>query len=331
MTIQLPSRTFFEASKGRTYSYVHIRPAGTATHPTLLLLHGFPSHVPDWTRQIDHFARLGYGIIACDLLGFGQSSKPADASSYRLKPMADQLHRLLDAAGVQRVVGIGHDIGSTLLSRFAAYHPDRFMGLVFLAVGPPKLGTRFDLDSVNAATRRAMGFELLGYINWLSDGDDQGQQAQPVLERNAASAMSLLFARDPRAWDEWLRPLNKMQQFVTEDRRVPLGEWYTSDLQRRHLEAFGREGGHTGSTRWYRMWRDNLFAPDEEGFEELLLSQPALLVAPTGAGQQEQMLAAWAPRLTVRHVDSGHWLHLEKAAETNAAVQEFLDTLGSGA
>ncbi|KID74217.1 Bifunctional epoxide hydrolase 2 [Metarhizium brunneum] len=326
MTLQLPARNSFEASKGHTYSYIHLRPQ-TPAKPTLLFLHGFPSHIPDWTRQVDHFASLGYGILACDLLGFGQSSKPTDPSSYRLKPMADELCQLLDAAGIKVAIGIGHDIGCTILSRLAAYHPDRFTALVFLAVGPPKLGTRFDLDLINDMTRRAMGFELLGYINWLSDRDDGKTQA--MLEKNAASAMSLLFARDRQAWNEWFHPLHKMRQFVTEDRRVPIGEWYTHDLQRLHLEAFHREGGYTGSTRWYRMWRDNLFAPDEKGFEELLLTRPTLLVAPSGAEQQEQMLAAWAPQLTVHYVDAGHWVHLERAAETNAAMERFLDTLSS--
>jgi pimeloyl-ACP methyl ester carboxylesterase len=322
MTFQLPPRKSFEATAGHTYSYIHIAPKDPAS-PTLLFLHGFPSHTPDWKYQIEHFSSRGYGVIACDLLGFGQSSKPTDPSSYRLKPVAQELNQLLDAVNVHKVVGVGHDIGSTLLSRFAAYHPDRFTGLVFLAVGPPKLGTPFDLDLINNMTKQAMGFELLGYINWLSTCED----AQAKLEKNSASAMSLLFARDRHAWIEWFHPLNKMDEFVSRDQRLPIGDWYTDDLQRRHLEAFNKAGGYTGSTWWYRMWRDNLFAPDEEGYEDVTLTQPSLFIAPAGSEQQEQMLKAWVPHLTVKFVDSGHWVHLEQAAETNAAIEEQLDRL----
>lgn len=326
MAPQLASRKSFEASNGHTYSYIHTA-ATTTSKPTLLFLHGFPSHIADWKYQIDHFTSLGYGILACDLLGFGQSSKPKDPSSYRPKSMADEITRLLDALGLDKVIGIGHDIGSTLLSRFAAYHQDRFLAVIFLAVGPPKLGTPFNLDFINNMTKQAMGFELLGYINWLSTYDEK---VQGILEKNTSSAMSLLFARDRQAWKEWFHPLNMMEQFVTQDKRAPIGEWYTEDLQRQHLEDFHKEGGYTGSTRWYRMWHDNLFAPDEKGFEQVTLTQPSLFVAPQGAEQQEQMLREWAPQLTVEYVDSGHWVHLERASETNAAIERFLSTCNLG-
>lgn len=238
--------------------------------------------------------------------------------------MADEIARLLDAVGVHKVVGIGHDIGSTILSRLVTYHPDRFIAVVFLAVGPPKLGTPFNLDFINDMTKKAMGFELLGYINWLSANDNN---AQHKLETNAASVMSLLFAQDRKTWNEWFHPLNKMEQFVTEDKRAPIGKWYSDSLQKQHLDAFSSKGGYTGSTRWYRMWRDNLFAPDEKGYEEVELTQPCLFVAPTGSEQQKQMLEAWVPNLAVEYVDSGHWVHLERASETNDAITKFLDTI----
>lgn len=323
MAFSLPPRKYFNAPKDHTYSYIHIPPS-TPAKPSLLLLHGFPSHIPDWTGQIEHFSKLGYGIIACDLLGFGDSSKPTDTSCYRLKPMAVELAQLLDSVGVHRVIGIGHDIGSTILSRLAAHHPDRFIALVFLAVGPPRLGTPFNLDFINDMTKKAMGFELLGYIYWLSADDNN---AQGKLETNAESAMSLIFAQDQTAWKEWFHPLNKMEQFVTGDKRVPIGKWYSDSLQKQHIDAFGKKGGYTGSTRWYRMWRDNLFAPDEKGYEDVELKSPCLLVAPAGSEQQKQMLEAWAPNLVVEYVDSGHWVHLERESETNGAITKFLDTI----
>ncbi|KAK2590135.1 hypothetical protein QQS21_012188 [Conoideocrella luteorostrata] len=321
MASQTPLRNSFTTSKTHTYSYIHIPPA--TAKPTLFFLHGFPSHIPDWTYQVSHFSSLGYGILACDLLGFGQSSKPSDPCAYRLKPVSEDLVELLDAVGLDKAVGVGHDIGATILSRLAAYHPDRFLALVFLAVGPPKLGTPFHLESINEMTRKFMGFELLGYIDFLtSDG------AQTILEKNAPSAMSLIFAENTsQVWREWFHPLHKMEEFVVADSKVPIGEWYTDELQKAHLEAYGREGGYTGATRWYRMWRDNLFARDEEGYEGALLKQPCLLVAPKGAEQQAGMLAEWASKLEVVYIESGHWMNLEKSEGTNSAVEEFLDTI----
>ena len=310
-------RKSFTSSQGNTFSYIHI-----PSQPTLLLLHGFPSHIPDWTHQIEHFASQGYGILACDLLGAGQSSKPTDAAAYKLKSTSDELAELLDALRLPNVIGVGHDVGATLLSRMATYHADRFSALVFLAVGPPKLGTPFDLDMINNMTRQALGFELLGYINWLSE------DAQATLEQNDESAMSLVFAADPGAWREWFHPLHRMKEFVSSDKRVAIGDWYSDTLQREHLDAFGRAGGYT-CTKWYRMWRDNLFLADEKGFEDSKLSQPVLFVAGPGAEQQQQMLAEWAPNMTSKTVNAAHWVHLQAAAETNAAMEQFISSLES--
>jgi soluble epoxide hydrolase/lipid-phosphate phosphatase len=315
-------RELFTSSNGNKYSYVY-NPADQSGKITLLFLHGFPSTLQDWLPQIDHFSSKGYGVVALDLLGYGSSSKPSDVQKYRLKPMGDEVVELLDHLGLHQVVGIGHDFGATLLSRMAAYHPERWTALVFLAVGPPKLGTPFDVDMINQMTKEALGFELLGYIPWLAS-----DATQATLEQHAEAAMSLMFCRDHAAWDQWFHPLEKMKQFVSEDRRLLVGSWYTKDLQRKHLEAFGQQDGYKGVTRWYRMWKENLFAPEEVGFQDFRISQPTLFVVPrepeASAVQQEQMLAAWTPGLKTVKVDSGHWVHLEKPLETNAAIEEFL-------
>ncbi|KAJ3469987.1 hypothetical protein MRS44_000086 [Fusarium solani] len=322
MALELPRRESFVARSGNSYSYVHIQP--TSRNTTLLLLHGFPSTLSDWIHQIRHFSSKGYGILAPDLLGYGNSSKPTDVHQYRLKAMGDELIELLDHLNLPKVVGIGHDFGATLLSRIAAYHPDRWSSLVFLVVGPPKLGTPFDVDMINKMTKEFLGFEMLGYIPWIADS-----ATSSTLENHAEAAMSLIFCRDRQAWDEWFHPLGMMKQFVTEDRRLTIGPWYTEELQKEHLKAFGVSDGYKGASRWYRMWVDNLFAPDEKGFDDFQISQPALFVVPQEPEQsmlqQQQMLASWAPKLQTVKLDAGHWIHLERPEETNTAIQKFLE------
>ncbi|KAL4727154.1 hypothetical protein ACLX1H_006055 [Fusarium chlamydosporum] len=268
MASELPPRDTFTARSGNKYSFISIKPTTRTT--TLLFLHGFPSTLSDWVHQIRYFSSEGYGVVALDLLGYGRSSKPDDVDQYRLKPMSDEVIELLDHLALNTVVGVGHDFGATLLSRLAAYYPSRWESLIFLSVGPPALGTPFDVDFINQMTKQMLGYEMLGYILWLADFD-----SQPILEKNAEAAMSLVFCSDQKEWDKWYHPLGKMQGFVHEDRRLPVASWYTKDLQEAHLEAFGSLDGYKGVCRWYRMWKDNLFAPDEKGFEDFKIQQPS--------------------------------------------------------
>ncbi len=77
--------------------------------PTLLLLHGFPAYSIDWRLQIEHFVPKGYGILAPDMLGSGETDRPNDWKEFRLNKVAADIIELLDHAGLMEVVLIGHD------------------------------------------------------------------------------------------------------------------------------------------------------------------------------------------------------------------------------
>jgi pimeloyl-ACP methyl ester carboxylesterase len=323
MALELPPRQDFTARSGNTYSFISIKPTTRTT--TLLFLHGFPSTLSDWVHQIRYFSLEGYGVVALDMLGYGESSKPEDVSQYRLKPMSHEVIEFLNHLELETVVGVGHDFGATLLSRIAAYHPSRWESLVFLAVGPPPLGTPFDVDLINQMTKQMLGYEMLGYIPWLADFD-----SQPILEKNARATMSLMFCRDRNEWEEWFHPLGKMCDFVREDRRLPVASWYTEDLQEAHLKAFDSSDGYKGVCRWYRMWKDNLSAPDEKGFENFKIQQPVLFIVPSqpegSMTQQQQMLSSWAPNFQTISLDTSHWVHIEQPNQTNTSIQSFLSS-----
>lgn len=97
--VQLPN--------GTTYGFVHIKPS--SNKPCILLLHGFPSSSYDWRHQIDFLAKGGYGVIAPDLLGYGDTDKPVNPESYRLKKMAGEIAALLDTLQIDKVIGVSHD------------------------------------------------------------------------------------------------------------------------------------------------------------------------------------------------------------------------------
>uniref|UniRef100_A0A8H7K7Q2 AB hydrolase-1 domain-containing protein n=1 Tax=Bionectria ochroleuca TaxID=29856 RepID=A0A8H7K7Q2_BIOOC len=194
----MPEReSFTSLESGHEYSFIYL-PATSPSNPTLLFLHGFPSQLNDWAFQIAYFSSHGYGVVAPDLLGYGQSSKPDDAAQYRLKLISDDIYRLLDHLDLPSVVGVGHDFGATLLSRMVAYESTRWSALVFLAVGPPRMGNPFDLDMINSMTKDFLGYEFLGYITWL--GGDEAEEAQTALESHPEAAMSLVFPADQSVW-----------------------------------------------------------------------------------------------------------------------------------
>jgi soluble epoxide hydrolase/lipid-phosphate phosphatase len=172
-TLKLPS--------GPTYSYVYI-PAHP-NKPTLLLLHGFPSSCYDWRFQVSHFRSRGYGVLAPDLLGYGETDRPTDANAYRGKKMASEIVEILEHEKLDVVHGIAHDWGTFLLGRLANYYPERLASASFLVVGYRPPGERLDLDGLNAMTKKAVGYEVCGYWRFF-----EREEAGEIVDKNVSTS-----------------------------------------------------------------------------------------------------------------------------------------------
>ncbi|EIK95274.1 alpha/beta hydrolase fold family protein [Pseudomonas sp. M47T1] len=88
----------------------------------LLLLHGFPTASWDWHYLWQPLAQR-YRLIACDMLGFGDSSKPVD-HAYSLIEQADLQQALLAHLGIRQPVHVlAHDYGDSVAQELLARHP----------------------------------------------------------------------------------------------------------------------------------------------------------------------------------------------------------------
>ncbi|MGH8418266.1 MAG: alpha/beta fold hydrolase [Pseudomonas sp.] len=87
----------------------------------LLLIHGFPTASWDWHYLWQPLSRQ-YRVIACDMLGFGDSAKPR-RHQYSLVEQADLQQALLDHLQVHRPVHVlAHDYGDSVAQELLARH-----------------------------------------------------------------------------------------------------------------------------------------------------------------------------------------------------------------
>jgi soluble epoxide hydrolase/lipid-phosphate phosphatase len=186
-TIAFPNdSSVVKLPSGVTYSYSYF-PA-KSNHSTILFIHGFPSSSYDWRHQIAYFSSLGYGVLAPDLLGYGETDKPASVSDYRGKKMAAELNELLEHVKLEKVHGVAHDWGSFLLSRLATYYPERLLSSSFLATAYREPGKSMNVDPVNVITKQKLGYEMYGYWKFFERED----AAQVVKDHVHLSSSTLL-------------------------------------------------------------------------------------------------------------------------------------------
>jgi pimeloyl-ACP methyl ester carboxylesterase len=113
---------------------VHVALAGSPAAPPVVLLHGWPQHWWVWRHVMPALAEA-HRVIAPDLRGFGWSSVPA--SGYDKEQLATDLLALLDAMDVDRAGAVGHDWGGWTAFLAALRAPERFDGVLALAIPAP--------------------------------------------------------------------------------------------------------------------------------------------------------------------------------------------------
>src|SRR5215470_7947636 len=127
------------------------RDAGNANSPTVLFLHGNPTSSYIWRNIIPLVAPVAH-CIAPDLIGFGQSGKPA--IEYRFFDHVRYLDAFLDEADISSAFVVAHDWGSALAFHLAERRPKFVRGLAFMEfIRPMPTWDDFHADAVETFQR----------------------------------------------------------------------------------------------------------------------------------------------------------------------------------
>ena len=117
---------------------IHIAYQIGGSGPPVLLLHGFPQTKAIW-HQVAPALLQDYTVIAADLRGYGQSSKPHgknDHSTYSKRSMATDQHALMKSLGFNQFFLLGHDRGGRVSHRLATDFPESVLRLMVLDISP---------------------------------------------------------------------------------------------------------------------------------------------------------------------------------------------------
>ncbi|WP_373387959.1 alpha/beta fold hydrolase [Pseudomonas alcaligenes] len=107
---------------------IHYYEGGPAEGEPLLMLHGFGANRDNWLRFARHFK--DYRVIAPDLPGFGESSKPD--INYDVASQTERLHAFAKTLGLTRLHLIGNSMGGHIAALYAARHPEQILSVALL-------------------------------------------------------------------------------------------------------------------------------------------------------------------------------------------------------
>ena len=168
---------------------LHYRRSGQGE--PVVLLHGIPQTSHEWRYVIPRLAER-HTVIAPDLRGLGDSSRPPDA--YDKKTLgADIAALVIDHLGFKKFHLVGHDWGGPVAFSVAAHHPDAVRTLTILDVVIPGDGGDFSqggrrwhhafFRTLDLPEQLCFGREEM-VINWLFE--NYGHRANCISEADKA-------------------------------------------------------------------------------------------------------------------------------------------------
>jgi pimeloyl-ACP methyl ester carboxylesterase len=95
----------------------------------VVLLHGWPETWYAWHKVMSALAK-NYTIIAPDLRGLGDSSKPL--SGYDGNTTSEDIYQLVTQLGFSKIFLVAHDVGAQTAYSYAAGHPSNVSRLVIM-------------------------------------------------------------------------------------------------------------------------------------------------------------------------------------------------------
>lgn len=117
----------------------------------VVLVHGFAASAQEnWVKAgwVTMLTRANRRVVAIDLLGHGQSSKPHDPGAYSLPGLADDVLAVVDHLQIKKPDLIGFSLGARVVLDLLSRHSSRFLLGVFCGVGERLLAPREEKDQI---------------------------------------------------------------------------------------------------------------------------------------------------------------------------------------
>lgn len=123
-----PVGSFFTVNGLRIHA-VHVPAPPSADLPPVVVVHGASANLKDQMVPLRPLLEGRAEMLFFDRPGYGWSERGSAESTPEAQ--AELLAKLMDQAGIQRAVLVGHSFGGSVVIAFALAHPERVAGLVF--------------------------------------------------------------------------------------------------------------------------------------------------------------------------------------------------------
>ncbi|KAG9018983.1 hypothetical protein FRB90_007563 [Tulasnella sp. 427] len=306
-------------------NYVDLKPS-TPAKETLILVHGWPGMWSTWGRQIAHFEN-DYRLLVPNVRGFYKSTHPGDVHSGGVySDFVSDLTCMMDHAGVESGVCVGHDWGSQLCFEAARQRPDRFRAVIGLVV--PYLPAVRQYVPTRYLAQLAPRLAYQAYFNEFTN------QAKEELDKSIRRSLrAVMRGRHNAPPEAFLTSTTSLMDVFEDGDELEAITFLSQEEEDYLVKGFEMQGFEKTLQFYVDGNRQRSFAHAAAQGNHTI-DTPSLLILPSHdrvANWREAIklvhTEAFMTDLEIRDVETAHWPHLEAPEEVNGMMDEFLERL----
>lgn len=267
--------------------YHYLLAQGDKKGTPVVLLHGWGSTSYMWRYVMPQLVARGYTVLAPDLRGLGDTSKPA--TGYDKANVAEDIRALVAKLNLGPQVNVvGHDMGGMVAYAYAAQHPDEVRTLAILDVPLPGIEPwdqlvqtprtwHFHFYSVQDVPEMLIAGHELEYLKWFHNSEAVNARA------------------------------------------------FTNEVEETYAREYAMPGALRAGFEYYRAFPQDVKA--NQAFSATKLTMPVLGIGGAGSfgpiiGDHLRHVATNVEAINVQ--GSGHWVAEEQPAVVTGALLRFL-------
>jgi pimeloyl-ACP methyl ester carboxylesterase len=322
-------RTVSHTSDAHGRIDLNVAVAGLPDDPLVMCVHGWPESWHSWSNQMEHLTDRGYRVAAMDVRGYGGSSRPQPVEAYRLLELCGDVAAVVETLSPDRpAILIGHDWGSPTVYNTARAFPHLVRAVAGMSVPylPASPGDPMELWNALYTDRffYMKYFQEPGVAEAAFESDLPAALRKVYFAASADAPSDLWFTEQPDG--------AAMLDFLVDPDPAP--PWMQPERFAPVIEANTGRSTHG----WFNRYRAQYLDGDDlSAVGPPNVQQPACFI-----GGAEDIVRKFVPGLDLFDVadaalddtrgvtlidGAGHWVHQEKPAQANAALDEFLDGL----
>jgi pimeloyl-ACP methyl ester carboxylesterase len=256
----------------------------------VFLIHGFAANKEFWIAQVGELSKK-FKVITMDNRGSGKSNRPNEL--YTMEMLAEDLKGLMDYLKIETAHLIGHSLGGAVIQHFILKYPERVNRLVLIA-------SFTDLPLDQSGIEMYKNNQIAIYEASLKDPVKAFYDKMKI--RFSRNFFKLMKENPAKKWyDLW-----SMEDLMKITQLNPLTSQDIINLSNALIT-------HNKSTRLHKIKNETL----------ILGAEKDRVVSKVSSEQLHQGIPN--SKIKIFNEAEGHFLNLEKAAEVNQLIVDFLE------